>query len=163
TVVAPDGTAIAPAVTPLPPSTAAVAVVVDVGDGSTADVASRVMGAAAELGRSVDPGGAIAVIATRDAPLPTGPTPDRAASLATLAAGSGPVTRSRADAVNAAGALVSVASYVDPMVVVFESAATTTVTTPTYAAGIGLQTISVGGATDPVSLVDDTVGMMQGR
>ena len=53
TVVASDGTAIAPAVTSLPPSTAAVALVVDAADGSTADVAARVTGAAAELVRSL--------------------------------------------------------------------------------------------------------------
>jgi hypothetical protein len=58
---------------------------------------------------------------------------------------------------------VGVTPFVDPMVVVFDSAATTAVTTPTFAAGVGLQTISVGGAADPVSLVDDTVGLMQGR
>ena len=163
TVVASDGTAIAPAVTSLPPSTAAVALVVDVADGSTADVAARVTGAAAELVRSLDVGVAITVITTRDAAAPPAPTTDRAASLATLAAGSGPVTQSRADAVNAAGALVGVAPYVDPMVVVFDSAATTAVTTPAYSAGIGLQTISAGGAADPVALVDDIVGLMQGR
>jgi hypothetical protein len=163
TVVRSDGTVIAPTVTPLPPSTAAVAVVVDVADGSTADVAARVTGAAAELVRSLDPGVSVAVITTRDTTKPTAPTTDRAASLATLAAGSGPVTQSTADAVNAAGALLGVAPYVDPIVVVFDSAATTAVTTPTYAAGIGLQRISVGGAADPVSLVDDTAGLMQGR
>jgi hypothetical protein len=163
TVVTSDGTAVAPAVTPLPSSTAAVAVVVDVADGSTADGAARVTGAAAELVRSLDPGVSVAVITTRDTTKPTAPTTDRAASLATLAAGSGPVTQSVADAVNAAGALLGVAPYVDPLVVVFDSATTTAVTTPTYAAGIGLQRISVGGAADPVSLVDDTVGLMQGR
>jgi hypothetical protein len=163
TVVTSDGTAIAPVATPLPPATAAVAVVVDVADGSTADVAARVTGAAAELVRSLDPGVSVVVITTRDTAKPAAPTTDRAASLATLAAGSGPVTQSRADAVNAAGGLVGVAPYVDPMVVVFDSAATTAVTTPTYTAGVGLQTISVGGAADPVSLVDETVGLMQGR
>ena len=135
----------------------------EVADGSTADLAARVTGAAAELVRSLDPGVAIAVITTRDTTKPSAPTIDRAVSLATLAAGSGPITQSPADAVNAAEALVGVAPYVDPMVVVFDSATTTAVTTPTSAAGVGLQTISVGGAADPVSLVDDTVGLMQGR
>ncbi|HKA02742.1 MAG TPA: hypothetical protein VKD67_00390, partial [Acidimicrobiales bacterium] len=161
-VVTSDGTTVTPSVTPLPPSTAAVAIVVDVADGSTPDTAARVVGAAAELIRSLDPGIPIAVASTRGDALVT-PTTDRAAALGALSGGSAPVARSRADAVNLVAAQLAVPLYVDPVVVVFDGAPTTAVTTPTYAAGIGSQIISVGTATDPVSLVDDTAGLMHGR
>jgi hypothetical protein len=161
-VVTSDGTTLTPTVTALPPSTAAVAIVVDVADGSTPDMAARVIGAAAELIRSLDPGIPVAVASTRGDATVT-PTTDRAAALGALSRVSAPVARSRADAVNLVGAQLAVPQYVDPMVVVFDAAATTAVTTPTYAAGIGSQLISVGTATDPVSLVDDTAGLMHGR
>ena len=187
TVEGANGSPLTPAVTALPPSSVAVAVVMHTAGADVATV-QRANGTAAELLRSLDPAVAATIVSTTGGAVVAPLGVDRAASLAALAQPPATAPAALPAAIGAVAAQFAGHGYVDPLVVVIDAAP---VADPSAAslpdgalatAGMGWRIIPMGSAAspllaqfaaacgltvpagaDPVALVDEAVGIAQGR
>ncbi len=182
TVDGPSGAPLTPTVTALAPSASAVAVLLHTAGADGATI-QRANGTAAELLRTLDPTVPVAIVTTAGGAVVAPLGIDRATSFAALSRT--PVDGAVAwqAAVDAVGAQLAAHGYVDPLVVIIDGAATGAALpadavapagmawriiplgvapSPTVAAFAQRAGVAVP-AGDPVALVDDAVGLMQGR
>jgi hypothetical protein len=184
TVDSATGAPVAPTVAALPPAATAVAVLLHT-VGADAFAMRRANGTAAELVRSLDPAVAVSLVSTTGLVLAALGT-DRSATLAALGRPATDAPVAFPAALGAVGSQFVGRGYVDPLVVVIDAAPDdVAITLPTDAlapAGMGWRIIPIGvvpsplvaqfaqrtglavpTGSDPVALVDEAVGLMQGR
>jgi hypothetical protein len=186
TVQSANGVPLTPTVTALPPSATAVAVILHTVGADVATV-QRADGVAGELLRSLDPAIAVTVVSTAGGTVVAPLGVDRAASFAALAQPPAAAAAALPAAVGAVAGQFAGRGYVEPLVVVIDAAPVSDPSAalgndPLATAGMGWRIIPLGAApspvvaqfaqrvgltvpaaADPVSLVDDAVGMAEGR
>jgi hypothetical protein len=186
TVESATGTVLSPTVSALPPSATAVAVVLHTAGAEPAAM-RQAAGTAAELLRSLDPAIAATIVTTTGGAVLAPLGVDRTAGLAALAHTIPDAPVSLGAAIDAVAAQFAGHGYVQPVVVVVDAAPTarSTATLPTdelAPAGMAWRIIPLGSAlsplvaqfsqrsgvtvppsVDPIALVDEAVGILEGR